>query len=52
MKDAEHPPAIRSELHQALIQHGIGNLQEAADVGAVHQIAGRAVFSAVSKQFL
>ena len=31
-------------LHQALIQHGIGDLQEAADVGAVHQIAGRTVF--------
>ena len=31
-------------LHKALIQHRVGYFQEAADVGAVHQVAGRAVF--------
>jgi hypothetical protein len=31
-------------LHQALIQHGIGYFQEACDVGAVYEVAGRAVF--------
>src|SRR5579862_4019045 len=31
-------------LHQALVQHRVGYLEEAADVGAVHQVAGRAVF--------
>src|SRR5271157_5150331 len=30
-------------LHQPLIQHRVRDLQEARDIGAVHQIAGRAV---------
>jgi hypothetical protein len=31
-------------LHQALIQHRVGYFEEASDVGAIDQIAGRAVF--------
>src|SRR5215471_15174685 len=31
-------------LHQTLVQHGVGDLQEASNVGAVYQVAGRAVF--------
>src|ERR1035441_3695179 len=34
---------LRLGLNQSLVQHGIGDLQEAADVGAVHQIARGAV---------
>src|ERR1022692_4571187 len=30
-------------LNQPLIQHRVGDLQEARDIGAVHQVAGRAV---------
>ena len=30
-------------LHQPLVQHRIGDLEEAADVGPIHQVAGRAV---------
>ena len=37
------PPAGAKRLHQPLIEHRVGHLQEAADVGAVHQISGRAV---------
>src|SRR5579864_8782718 len=33
----------RYQLDQTLVQHGIGYFQEAADVGAVDQVAGRAV---------
>src|ERR1022692_462662 len=41
-----HPIHLRFDesLHKPLIQHGVGYLQEAADVGAVYQVAGRAVF--------
>ena len=39
-----HHLTARLSLHKALIQHGVGYFQEAADVGAVHQIARRAVF--------
>src|SRR4051812_41420459 len=31
-------------LDKALVEHGVGYFQEATDVGAVHQIARRAVF--------
>src|SRR6266481_8097841 len=31
-------------LHQALIQHGIGYFHKTCNVGAVDQVAGRAVF--------
>src|SRR3954471_24023206 len=43
--DHSTPPHYWSpnELHQTLIQHRVGHLQEAADVGAVHQIARRAI---------
>src|SRR5215467_9886625 len=34
----------KEQLHQTLIQHRVGYFYEAADVGAVHQVAGRAVF--------
>src|ERR1017187_2548226 len=37
-------PRYIKRLHQALIQHRIGHFQEAGDVGAVHEVAGRAVF--------
>src|SRR5262244_3498907 len=37
------PPSVVFSLHQPLVQHRISHLQEAADVGAVHQVAGRAV---------
>src|SRR5580700_2682343 len=33
-----------TSLHQPLIQHGIRDLHKAGDVGAVHEVAGRAVF--------
>ena len=34
----------RESLHKSLVQHGIGYFQEASDVGAVDEVAGRAVF--------
>src|SRR5271166_3827867 len=32
--------ALAGMLHESLVKHGIGDFQEAADVGAVHEIAG------------
>ena len=37
-------PSPQESLHKALVQHGVGYLQEAADVGAVYKVAGRPVF--------
>src|SRR5208282_6627734 len=44
--NASTPPVARrsaADSDESLVQHGIGNLEEAADVGSVHQIAGSAV---------
>ena len=35
--------ALSKRLHQPLVQHRIGDFEEAADVGSVDQVAGRAV---------
>jgi len=39
-------PTNRSlvDLDEALVQHSIGNFQEAANVGSVYEVAGRTVF--------
>src|SRR5882762_7272476 len=45
-RDSSTPPAMNLSdwtLNQPLIEHGIGDLEEAADISAVHEIAGRAV---------
>src|SRR5713226_146299 len=41
-----HYAKCNSQLHQPLIQHGVCDLQEARDIGAIYQVAWRAIFLA------